>query len=158
MNIGDQLPSTMSFHATNGLTKQFGDYAGQWLVLYFYPKDSTPGCTIEGKHFRDAYPEFQSLNTTVFGISRDALTSHERFKCKQAFPFELIADTDEVLCDLFDVIREKSFFGKKIHGIARSTFLINPEGTLCYEWRKVSILSHVAEVLKTLKSLQGRSV
>ena len=154
MKIGDQLPP-IKFHASNDLIKQFSDYQGKWLVLYFYPKDSTPGCTIEGQQFRDAYPEFQALNTEIFGISRDSLQSHERFKCKQQFPFELISDSDEALCQLFDVIKAKSFFGKQIRGIQRSTFIIDPNGVVCHEWRKVSILGHVAEVLATIKSLQS---
>lgn len=154
MQIGDQLPP-LEFHATNGLTQKLNDYKGKWLVLYFYPKDSTPGCTIEGRQFRDHYSEFQALNTEIFGISRDSRESHDRFKCKQQFPFELISDTDETLCKLFDVIKIKSFFGKQVSGIQRSTFVINPQGTLCHEWRKVSVLGHVADVLATLKKIQN---
>jgi peroxiredoxin Q/BCP len=153
MKIGDKLPA-IAFEATNGLTQKLTDYHGKWLVLYFYPKDSTPGCTIEGQRFRDAYAEFQSLNADIFGISRDSLPSHTRFKCKQNFPFELISDNEETLCKLFDVLHMKSFFGKQIHGIQRSTFLIDPNGILCHEWRKVSVLSHAQDVLSVLKALQ----
>lgn len=154
MKMGDQLPA-VEFHATNGLIKKLSDYQDKWLVLYFYPKDATPGCTLEGRQFRDHYSEFQALNTEIFGISRDSQESHERFKCKQQFPFELISDTDETLCQLFDVIRTKSFFGKQLRGIQRSTFILGPHGTLCHEWRKVGVLGHVADVLATLKQLQN---
>ena len=154
MKIGDPLPP-LTFHATNGLSKKLNDYQGKWLVLYFYPKDSTPGCTLEGRQFRDHYPEFQRLNTEIFGISRDSRESHERFKCKQQFPFELISDSDETWCQLFDVIKTKSFFGKQLVGIQRSTFIIDPNSTLRHEWRKVSVLGHVADVLATLEKLQN---
>ena len=133
MKLGDQLPS-LEFHATNGLIKNLKDYKDQWLVLYFYPKDGTPGCTMEGRQFRNHYSEFQALNTEIFGVSRDTQESHERFKCKQNFPFELISDTDETLCQWFDVITTKSFFGKQLRGIQRSTFLIAPDGILAHEW------------------------
>ncbi|MDX1835978.1 peroxiredoxin [Legionella taurinensis] len=153
MNIGEKLPA-FSFTATNGLSASLNDYQGQWVVLYFYPKDSTPGCTVEGQNFRDAYPAFQALNTEIFGISRDSLKSHDSFKCNQQFPFELISDKDEEICQLFDVIKMKSLYGKEVRGIERSTFLIDPQGILRHEWRKVSVPGHVDDVLATLKSLQ----
>lgn len=154
MKLDDQVTSS-SFTATNGLQGNLKMYQGKWVVLYFYPKDSTPGCTIEGQDFRDAYADFQKLNTEILGISRDSLKSHESFKCKQQFPFELISDPDETLCQQFDVIKMKSMYGKQVRGIERSTFLIDPQGILRHEWRKVSVKGHVAEVLQTLKKLQG---
>ncbi|KTD03940.1 peroxiredoxin [Legionella feeleii] len=154
MKLGDQITSS-SFTATNGLQGNLKMYQGKWIVLYFYPKDATPGCTTEGQDFRDAYADFQRLNTEILGISRDSLKSHENFKCKQQFPFELISDADETLCQLFDVIKMKSMYGKQVRGIERSTFLIDPQGILRHEWRKVSVKGHVAEVLQTLTKLQG---
>lgn len=151
MIIGQPVPD-FSFAATNGLNAHLKDYEGQYVVLYFYPKDATPGCTTEGQDFRDAYPQFQALNTQIFGISRDSLKSHENFKAKQNFPFELISDSEEQLCQLFDVIKMKSMYGKQVRGIERSTFLINPEGLLIHEWRKVSVKGHVEDVLNTIKS------
>lgn len=150
MNIGESVPN-FTFTATNGLSGQLNDYLGQYVVLYFYPKDATPGCTTEGQNFRDAYPQFQALNTQIFGISRDSLKSHENFKVKQSFPFELISDQDEHLCQLFDVIKMKSMYGKQVRGIERSTFIIDPQGKLMKEWRKVKVNGHVDEVLDTLK-------
>lgn len=154
MKLGDQITSS-SFTATNGLQGNLKMYQGKWIVLYFYPKDATPGCTTEGQDFRDAYADFQRLNTEILGISRDSLKSHENFKCKQQFPFELISDADETLCQLFDVIKMKSMYGKQVRGIERSTFLIDPQGILRHEWRKVSVKGHVAVVLQTLTKLQG---
>lgn len=151
MDIGDTI-SSFSFNATNNLQANLNDYKGKYVVLYFYPKDSTPGCTTQGQDFRDAYPEFQKLNTEVFGISRDSLKSHENFKAKQQFPFELISDTDETLCTLFDVIKMKSMYGKLARGIERSTFIIDKEGKLLKEWRKVSVKEHVKQVLEFIKN------
>lgn len=153
MKQGDKLIS-VPFSATNNIQGNLTDYHGKWLILYFYPKDSTPGCTTEGQDFRDAYQNIQRLNAEVLGISRDSLNSHERFKCKQQFPFELISDKDEHLCQLFDVIKMKKMYGKEVRGIERSTFLIDPQGVLTHEWRKVSVPGHVAEVIKTLETLQ----
>ncbi len=150
MNIGDLVPN-FAFTATSGLNGHLQDYRGQSVVLYFYPKDSTPGCTTEGQDFRDAFAQFQALNTQIFGISRDSLKSHENFKAKQNFPFELISDSEEVLCQLFDVIKMKSMYGKQVRGIERSTFIIDPQGKLAHEWRKVTVKGHVEEVLQALK-------
>jgi peroxiredoxin Q/BCP len=149
MNIGDSVEN-FAFSATSDLQAHLNDYKGQYVVLYFYPKDSTPGCTTEGQDFRDAYPQFQALNTQIFGISRDSIKSHENFKAKQNFPFELISDADEQLCQLFDVIKMKSMYGKQVRGIERSTFIIDPEGKLVHQWRKVSVKGHVDEVLRAL--------
>ena len=151
MNINDQVPN-FTFKATNNLNAHLNDYKGQFIVLYFYPKDSTPGCTTEGQDFRDAYPQFQALNAQIFGISRDSLNSHGNFKAKQNFPFELISDPDEQLCQLFDVIKMKSMYGKQVRGIERSTFIIDGAGVLKHQWRKVSVKGHVEEVLRVLKS------
>jgi peroxiredoxin Q/BCP len=151
MNIGDKIPS-LHFDTTHEKTS-FENYKGKWLVIYFYPKDATPGCTTEGCDFRDTFESFVSLNAVIFGISRDGLTSHNKFKAKEGFPFELISDTEEKLCQLFDVIKMKSMYGKQVRGIERSTFIIDPEGILRCIWRKVSVKGHVAEVLKELQSL-----
>lgn len=145
-----------SAQATSGQTLRLADLAGKYVVLYFYPKDSTPGCTLEGQDFRDLYAEFQAVNAEIFGISRDSLKSHENFKCKQAFPFELISDADETLCGLFDVIRMKNMYGKQVRGIERSTFLIDPEGQLAAEWRKVTVKGHAAAVLAKIRELSGQ--
>ncbi len=153
MNPDDKIPS-LPFNATNSLHANLNDYHGKWLILYFYPKDSTPGCTTEGQNFRDHNAAFTALNALIFGISRDSIKSHENFKAKQQFPFELISDTDEQLCQLFDVIKIKSMYGKQVRGIERSTFIIDPEGKLRHVWRKVSVKEHVTEVLATLTLLQ----
>lgn len=146
--------SAIDFCATNALTGKLSDFLGKWVVLYFYPKDSTPGCTSEGRDFKAHHVEFLALNTLIFGISKDSLKSHERFKEKEGFPFELITDGDEALCRQFDVIKEKSMYGKTYLGIERSTFIINPQGKVAHEWRKVKVPGHVEEVLATLKQLQ----
>ncbi len=139
--------------ATNGKLMTLSELRGKYIVLYFYPKDNTPGCTLEGENFRDLYPEFRKHHTEIFGISRDSLASHEKFKCHYAFPFALLSDKDEALCKLFDVIKEKNMYGKKVMGIQRSTFLIDKEGKLVAEWRNVKVPGHAAAVLETIKSL-----
>lgn len=139
--------------ATGGQTVNLAQLAGQQVVLYFYPKDSTPGCTTEGQGFRDRFADFQAANTLIFGVSRDSLKSHENFKCKQAFPFELISDKDETLCRLFDVIRLKKLYGKEYLGIDRSTFLLDASGVLRREWRAVKVPGHVDEVLAAAQQL-----
>ena len=139
--------------ATNELEIDSSDLIGKSYVIYFYPKDNTPGCTQEGEDFRDLYKEFKKLKTEVYGVSRDSLKSHESFKEKYKYPFELISDTEEELCNLFDVIKEKNMYGKKYMGIERSTFLINKEGKLSAEWRKVKVNGHAAEVLEEVKKI-----
>lgn len=129
------------------------DYRGSYVVLYFYPKDATPGCTAESTEFSDNYHNFLKINTKVFGISKDTLASHEAFKNKYNIYPELIADTDKTLCNAFQVIKEKSMFGKRYMGIERSTFIINPEGRLIKEWRKVKVTGHVNKVLSFIRSL-----
>lgn len=140
--------------ATSGKTFQLSDYLGKTLVIYFYPKDSTPGCTTQGVQFRDAYGEFQQHNTEIFGISRDTLKSHENFKAKFSFPFELLADTEEQACQLFGVIKMKNMYGKQVRGIERSTFVIDPHGKLVKEWRGVKVDGHAAEVLDFVKTIK----
>lgn len=142
-----------SVAATGGQTVSLKDYRGKNLVVYFYPKDSTPGCTLEGQDFRDQLAKFKRRKTVVFGVSRDSLSSHERFREKQGFNFDLLSDPDEKLCRLFDVIREKNMYGRKVMGIERSTFLIDQQGVLRLEWRKVRVKGHVAEVLDAVKNL-----
>lgn len=139
--------------ATSELEINSIDLIGKNVVLYFYPKDNTPGCTKEGEDFRDLYKEFKKLKTEIYGISRDSLKSHEGFKTKYKYPFELISDPDEKLCNLFDVIKEKNMYGKKYMGIERSTFLINKDGKLSAEWRKVKVNGHAIEVLEAVKKI-----
>jgi peroxiredoxin Q/BCP len=128
---------------------------GHPVVLYFYPKDNTPGCTTEGADFRDLYWQFTKIGAVIAGVSRDSLKSHEGFKAKMEFPFELISDADEELCAQFDVIKMKNMYGKKVRGIERSTFLIDSSGALAREWRKVKVEGHAAEVLGAVKALKG---
>ena len=139
--------------ATGGVKFTPQAFAGQTVVLYFYPKDNTPGCTTEGEQFRDAYKKFHKAGAIVVGCSRDSLKSHENFKAKMNFPFELIADADEKLCAQFDVIKMKNMYGKKVRGIVRSTFLIDGAGRLAREWRGVKVDGHVDEVLAAVEAL-----
>lgn len=139
--------------ATSGQTVQLSDLKGRNVVIYFYPKDSTPGCTTEGQGFRDHYAAFQAANTVIFGVSRDGMKSHENFKCKQAFPFELISDKDETVCQLFDVIKLKKLYGKEYLGVDRSTFLIDEDGVLRQKWRGVKVPGHVEAVLAAAQAL-----
>ena len=139
--------------ATSELEIDSSNLIGKSYVIYFYPKDNTPGCTQEGEDFRDLYKEFKKLKTEIYGVSRDSLKSHEGFKEKYKYPFELISDAEEKLCNLFDVIKEKNMYGKKYMGIERSTFLINKEGKLSAEWRKVKVNGHAAEVLEEVKKI-----
>ena len=139
--------------ATSGKAFQLSHFRDKYLILYFYPKDSTPGCTTQGIQFRDAYLDFQNLNAEIFGISRDSLKSHENFKAKFTFPFELLADTEEQACTLFGVIKMKNMYGKQVRGIERSTFIIDKKGTLIKEWRGLKVDGHIAEVLNFIKTL-----
>ncbi len=139
--------------ATSGRTFKLSEYAGKNLVIYFYPKDSTPGCTTQGMQFRDYYPEFQAANTEIVGVSRDSLKSHENFKAKFSFPFELLSDTEEITCNIFDVIKMKNMYGKQVRGIERSTFVLDKNGVLVQEWRGVKVDGHVQRVLDFVKSL-----
>ena len=139
--------------ATSGHTFKLSDYLGKTLVIYFYPKDSTPGCTTQGMQFRDFYSEFQAANTEIVGISRDSLKSHENFKAKFSFPFELLADTEELACGIFNVMKMKNMYGKQVRGVERSTFVIDKNGSLIQEWRGVKVDGHVPQVLDFVKSL-----
>ncbi len=139
--------------STGNDTFRLSDCKGRNLVVYFYPKDNTSGCTREGQAFRDNYGKFRRNKTVVVGVSRDSLKSHENFKAKQAFPFELLSDPDQELCTLFDVIKEKNMYGRKVMGIERSTFLIDANGKLRKEWRKVKVDGHVEEVLEAVREL-----
>jgi len=138
--------------ATGGPFK-LSDHKGETVVLYFYPKDNTPGCTTEGAQFRDAYPSFRKAGATIVGVSRDSMKSHESFKAKLAFPFELISDPDEKLCQQFGVIKMKNMYGKQVRGIERSTFVIDRDGKLAHEWRGVKVPGHVDDVLAFVKTL-----
>lgn len=149
----DQPVADFEAQATSGKAVSLSGLKGRQLVIYFYPKDSTPGCTTEGQGFRDQYATFQAANTEVFGVSRDGLKSHENFKAKQGFPFELISDKDEALCQLFDVIKLKKLYGKEYMGVDRSTFLIDSEGVLRKEWRGVKVPGHVDAVLAQAQAL-----
>ncbi|WP_028304835.1 peroxiredoxin [Oceanospirillum maris] len=139
--------------ATNDITVTLSELAGKNIVIYFYPKDNTPGCTTEGQDFRDHYSSFEAANTVIFGVSRDSLRVHTNFKAKHEFPFELISDPEESLCKHFDVIKLKKNYGREYMGIERSTFLINTEGVLVQEWKKVKVKGHVAEVLEAVQAL-----
>lgn len=132
---------------------QLSQYRGKNLVLYFYPKDNTPGCTTESLQFRELYPKFQKAGTEIIGISRDSIRSHDGFKSKLDLPFELISDADEMVCTMFDVIVMKSMYGKKVRGIERSTFIIDAAGKIVKEWRGVKVPGHVDEVLEFVQSL-----
>jgi thioredoxin-dependent peroxiredoxin len=129
-------------------------YRGQNLVLYFYPKDSTPGCTLEGQDFAALYKQFKKYKTEIVGISRDSLKSHENFKTKMKFPFALASDGEEKMCQLFDVIKMKNMYGRKVRGIERSTFVLDSKGVLRQEWRKVKVAGHAQEVLEFVKTLK----
>ena len=142
-----------SLPATGGVLFQSRKLKRKLLILFFYPKDNTPGCTTEAVQFRDHFPEFQALQCDVFGISRDRLKAHENFKAKLELPFELLSDTEEVACQLFDVIKMKNLYGKQVRGIERSTFLFDQHGKLLQEWRGVKAAKHVPEVLEFLGSL-----
>lgn len=139
--------------ATGGKKVRLKDLRGKNVIIYFYPKDSTPGCTTEGRDFSALHNKFKRANTVIFGVSRDSIASHEKFKEKQGFVFDLLSDPDEKLCKQFDVIHEKTLYGRKFMGIVRSTFLIDAQGKLRQEWRKVKVAGHADEVLEAVKAL-----
>ncbi|KQN50652.1 peroxiredoxin [Pseudomonas sp. Leaf48] len=149
----DQPVADFEAPATSGQTVSLSGLKGKQVVIYFYPKDSTPGCTTQGQGFRDQLEAFKAANTEVFGVSRDSLKSHENFKAKQAFTFELISDKEEALCQLFDVIKLKKLYGKEYMGVDRSTFLIDKDGVLRQEWRGVKVPGHVDAVLAAAQAL-----
>tara|TARA_B100000029_G_scaffold118705_1_gene111812 strand:- start:261 stop:734 length:474 start_codon:yes stop_codon:yes gene_type:complete len=152
VKIGKKVPE-FDLPSTGDKTVKLSQLKGKNIILYFYPKDSTPGCTIEAQNFRDNMRKFSSLNAVILGVSRDKINSHERFKRNQKLSFDLLSDVDEKLCKIFDVIKEKNMYGKKFIGIERSTFLIDEKGILRNEWRKVKVKEHVQDVLQKLKKL-----
>ncbi|MCU7939890.1 MAG: peroxiredoxin [gamma proteobacterium symbiont of Bathyaustriella thionipta] len=151
VEIGKKIPD-FSGQATSDIQFKFSDYLGTPLLIYFYPRDNTPGCTQEGKEFRDNYAAFEEKGIQIFGLSRDSVKVHENFKAKHEFPFELISDKEEIICQLFDVIKEKKLYGKVHMGIERSTFLIDSKGILIKEWRKVKVKEHMAQVLEAIET------
>lgn len=150
----NRVVASFKAEATRNKTIELKELRGKYVVIYFYPKDSTPGCTLEGQDFRDLHSRFRRQNTVVLGVSRDSLASHEKFRDKQSFPFDLISDPDETLCRQFDVIQEKTLYGRKFMGVVRSTFLIDDTGRLRQEWRGVKVKDHAAEVLQAVKALK----
>lgn len=152
LNIDKPVPD-FKLPATGDQEIRLSDLRGKKVVLYFYPRDNTPGCTRESQDFRDNLRKFKARNTVILGVSRDSLKSHENFREKQCLPFDLLADEDEKLCQLFDVIKDKNMYGKKVRGIERSTFLIDEQGVLRREWRKVKVDGHVEEVLDAVKAI-----
>ena len=156
ISIGKAIPDFEAL-STGNKTIKLTDYRGRYVVIYFYPKDNTPGCTQEGQGFRDNIEKFTALNAVILGVSRDTVRVHEGFKCKQEFPFDLLSDEDEKLCQLFDVIKMKNMYGKQVRGIERSTFLIDPQGLLIREWRKVKVKNHSEEVLDALTEVTNNS-
>ena len=140
-------------NATSGIKVSNTSHNGQTVVLYFYPKDNTPGCTTQGIQFRDNYADFKAHNCEIFGVSRDSLKSHENFKAKFSFPFELLADTEELACGIFGVMKMKNMYGKQVRGVERSTFVIDKNGMLVHQWRGVKVDGHVLEVLQIIKTL-----
>jgi peroxiredoxin Q/BCP len=152
VETGQPAPD-FSAPATGDQTLSLSDFHGKTLVLYFYPKDSTPGCTQEGQDFRDLHAEFQAAGAQILGVSRESIRSHENFKAKFEFPFELLSDPDETLCKAYDVMKEKNMYGRKYMGVERSTFVIDPQGMLRHEWRKVKVKGHAQAVLDAVKSI-----
>ena len=152
VDIGKKVPD-FELPATGDQSIRLSDLKGKNVVIYFYPRDSTPGCTREGQAFRDNHRKFARANTVILGVSRDSIKSHENFKAKQEFPFELLSDKEEKLCTLFDVIKMKNMYGKQVRGIERSTFLIDTKGVLQHEWRKVKVDGHSEVVLAAAKEL-----
>ena len=157
--VGKALPKStlkLPLALSGGETATLSDYAGQWLVLYFYPKDNTPGCTTEGLDFNALLPKFRKLGATVLGVSRDSVKSHDNFCARQGFGFPLVSDADEALCKAFDVIHEKNMYGRKVLGVVRSTFLISPDGRIAQAWRGVKVPGHAQAVLDALKAHQAQ--
>jgi peroxiredoxin Q/BCP len=139
--------------ATSGTNFKLSNYIGKNVIIYFYPKDNTPGCTTQGMQFRDHYEKFKDLNTEIFGVSSDSIKSHENFQANFTFPFELLADTDELACALFGVMKMKNMYGKQVRGVERSTFIIDKNGVLIQEWRGVKVDGHAEAVLSFIQSL-----
>lgn len=151
----NRVVADFAAESTGGKPIRLRDLRGQNVVIYFYPKDSTPGCTLEGQDFRDLHARFKRQKTVILGVSKDSIASHDKFRAKQKFPFDLLSDPDEKLCRKFDVVREKNMYGRKFIGIERSTFLIDVDGKLRREWRKLKVKGHAAEVLDAVKELKA---
>ena len=149
----DKPAPDLELPSTGGENFRLADARGRIVVLYFYPKDNTPGCTTEGQQFRDLYPEFQNCGCRVYGISRDSLKSHEGFRAKLGFPFQLLSDAEETACKRFDVIKMKNMYGRQVRGIERSTFVIDADGVVRREWRGVKVPGHAQEVLDFVSTL-----
>ena len=156
MNVSATIPD-FELEATGNQRFRLSEFKGHPLVLYFYPKDDTPGCTQEGADFRDLYADFARAKVDVFGVSRDSVKSHERFKAKMGFPFELLSDPEEKACSIFGVVKMKNMYGKPVRGIERSTFVIDPEGRIAREWRGVKVPGHAGEVLAFVREALGES-
>ncbi len=152
VSVGKRVEN-FTLPATGNQNLSLSDFRGRSLVIYFYPKDNTSGCTREGQDFRDLYPQFTAAGADILGVSRDSVKTHDNFRNKHQFPFHLLSDSEETLCNQFDVIQEKSMYGRKYMGIVRSTFLIDGAGVLQYEWRKVRVPGHAEAVLEAIKAL-----
>lgn len=156
LDTGDKIPdlpiALSNGTSSSGSSSRLSDYKGHWLVLYFYPKDSTPGCTTEGLDFNALLPKFRKLDATVLGVSRDSIKSHQNFCAKQGFKFDLVSDADEKLCDAFGVIKPKKLYGREYVGVERSTFLIDPKGVIVQSWRPVKVPGHAQAVYDALKA------
>tara|TARA_R110002050_G_scaffold1244_5_gene8754 strand:- start:42312 stop:42788 length:477 start_codon:yes stop_codon:yes gene_type:complete len=152
----DQAVPDFELPSTGETTFRLSEHKGKNILIYFYPKDNTPGCTLEGQQFRDHIAEFSAHNTLIFGVSRDSVRVHENFKTKQSFPFDLLSDAEETACTLFNVLHLKKNYGREYMGIVRSTFLIDTHGVLVHEWRNVKVKEHITDVLNTLKSLSNK--
>ncbi|MGV8940218.1 MAG: peroxiredoxin [Lysobacter sp.] len=150
LDTGDNVLSDLPLDLASGATATLADYRGRWLALYFYPKDSTPGCTTEGNDFNHLLEQFQTLGASVLGVSRDSVKSHQNFRAKQGFQFDLVSDKNEALCDAFGVIREKNMYGRKVMGIVRSTYLIDPDGVIARSWQPVKVPGHAQAVYEAL--------
>ncbi|MFQ5581788.1 MAG: peroxiredoxin [Mariprofundaceae bacterium] len=155
LNTGDTAPDIELQTWPDGFLK-LSDLRGQWVVVYFYPKDNTPGCTTESCDFRDASSDFSAADAVILGISRDSLASHQKFAEKNGLPFQLLSDPDETACAAFDVMQMKNMYGKQLRGVERSTFIIDPGGKIAHAWRKVKVKGHAIDVLSTLKQLQKK--
>ncbi len=155
IDLGDRIPD-LPLALSSGITATFADCAGKWLVLYFYPKDSTPGCTTEGLDFNALLPKFQHAGATVLGVSKDSLKSHQNFCSKQGFRFDLVSDADGAICEAFGVIQPKKLYGREFLGIVRSTFLIDPAGVIRQKWQPVKVAGHAQAVLDALKAHQAK--
>ena len=153
-DVGECVPD-LPLALSSGSVTSLSAYRGRWLVLYFYPKDSTPGCTTEGADFNALLPQFEALGATVLGVSRDSMRSHQNFRAKQGFAFELVSDADESVCHAFGVIAEKNMYGRKVMGIVRSTFLLDPHGCIAHAWRPVKVSGHARAVLDRLEAVRA---